>query len=230
MIKIVQILVLLLVTSSCSGQNDLKEYYYPIGQKAEVHVYKYVDKVNPNNIEYWKVTTDPQTRTILTESFTTDFRLYNIFEEQLDDEGAKVIGYTDFQINKDDSSTQIDGNVIDQNVYGWNGTNKYRYSVNYLDPSFGRMQFVKERTQNGFENIEIFKTEYETAKFKDEYEMKLLDTNENYEFYQYTYYGKNTGMVKYERFLPDGTSKQLELEQIISEVEFEQLKEESVNN
>lgn len=69
------------IIPSCYAQKEIKEYYYQIGIKAEVSVYKYVDKNNPKNIEYWKVTTDPKTNTILTESYTTDFRLYNIFEE-----------------------------------------------------------------------------------------------------------------------------------------------------
>jgi len=214
-----------MIISSCSGQENLKDYYYPFKQAKEVKIYKYVDKINSENIEYWKVTTNPKTKTILTESFTTNFRLYNIFEEQLDDNGANLIRYADFQVSANGSNIKVDGTVVDENVYKWTEFDKYKYSVNYRDPTYGNAQFLKSRTQNGFENFKLFGTEYETVKFKDEYEIKLLESNENYEFYQFTYYGKNIGMVKYERFYPDGTSVQLELEQVLSEDEFDKLKE-----
>jgi hypothetical protein len=63
-------------------------------------------------------------------------------------------------------------------------------------------------------------TEYETVKFMDEYEIKFLENGQNYEFYQFTYYAKDIGMVKYQRYHPDGTIIELELNDILSEKEF----------
>lgn len=97
MIKNILLLSLVSIISSCSAQQNFKEYYYPIGTNEDVKVYKYVDKNNPEDIEYWKVTTNPKTNRILTESFTTDFRLYNIFEEELKTDGAEIIRYADFE-------------------------------------------------------------------------------------------------------------------------------------
>ncbi len=223
MIKNIQFLILTFIISCCSAQEDLKEYYYPIGQEKEVKVYKYVDKIKPENIEYWKVTTNPKTNTILTESFTRDFRLYNVFKEQLNTNGAEIIRYTDYEQNDEGQNIRMEGTVVDKDVYQWKDNGKYKYSVKYRSPKYGYEQFIKVRTKNSFENITIKGTEFHTVKFMDAYEIKSLENEQNYEFYQFTYYSKDIGMVKYQRYHPDGTTIELELEQILSKAEFEQL-------
>lgn len=211
------------VISSCSAQENYRDYYYQIGLKKEVKVYKYVDKNNPNNIEYWKVTTDPNTKGILTESFTPDFRLYNTFSERLNENGAELFEYSDFEQNDDEQNKRIDGTVVDKDVYKWTDNSKYKYSVKYKTQKYGNEQFTKQRTKNSYENIEIYGIEYLTLKFLDEYQIKSLENNQNYEFYQFTYYAKDIGMVKYQRYYPNGTTIELELEKIISEKEFDEL-------
>ena len=225
MTKNITLLLLIFIISSCSAQENFKDYYYQIGTKKEIKVYKYVDKNNPKNIEYWKVTTNPKTNKILTESFTTDFRLYNIFEEELKTNGAEIIRYADFEVNDDKQNIRIDGTIVDKDVYKWNDTNKYSYSVKYTSPKYGNEQFIKERTKSSFENINVTGTDYSTLKFKDEYEIKSLENDQKYEFYQFTYYAKGIGMVKYQRYHPDGTTIELELTEILAEKKFEELKE-----
>ncbi|WP_430413186.1 hypothetical protein [Kordia sp.] len=225
MTKNITLLILIFIISSCSAQENFRDYYYQIGTKKEIKVYKYVDKNNPRNIEYWKVTTNPKTNKILTESFTTDFRLYNIFEEELKTNGAEIIRYADFEVNDEKQNIRIDGTIVDKDVYKWNDTNKYIYSVKYTSPKYGNEQFIKERTKNSFEKITISGTEYSTLKFKDEYEIKSLENDQNYEFHQFTYYAKGIGMVKYQRYHPDGATIELELTEILTEKEFDELKE-----
>ncbi|CAM1349729.1 hypothetical protein [Tenacibaculum crassostreae] len=225
MTKNITLLILILIISSCSAQENFKDYYYQIGTKKEIKVYKYVDKNSPKNIEYWKVTTNPKTNKIMTESFTTDFRLYNIFEEELKTDGAQIIRYADFEVNDNGQNTRISGTIVDKDVYKWNDNNKYIYSVKYTSPKYGNEQFIKERTKSGFENITVSGTEYSTLKFKDEYEIKSLENDQNYEFYQFTYYAKGIGMVKYQRYHPNGTTIELELTEILTEKEFDELKE-----
>lgn len=215
--------ILLLNISGCSAQENFKEYYFSVGTKKEVKVYKYVDKNNPENIEYWKVTTNPGTNRILTESFTTDFRLYNIFEEELKTEGAEIIRYVDFEKNRDGKTIRIDGIIIDKDVFKWNDKNKYKYSVIYESPNYGNEQFIKERTKNNFEKINIDGVDYSTLKFKDEYIIKSLENNEYYEFYQFTYYAKGIGMVKYQRYHPNGNTIELELMGTLTEEDFDKL-------
>ena len=223
MIKNTFLLIITFVISSCAAQGNYKDYYYPIGAQKEVKIYKYIDKNNPNNIEYWKVTTNPSAEKILTESYTTDFRLYNIFEEQLNENGAEVIRYADFNKSNDGKNIRIDGNIIDKDVYRWADDTKFKYSVKYKSPEYGNEQFIKERTKNRFEDINVRGTDYSTLVFMDEYEIKSLDNEQTYEYYQLTYYAKDIGMVKYQRYHPDGTTIILELEKILTEQEFENL-------
>lgn len=224
MIKKITLLTLIIAISSCTAQEYLKEYYYPTGTNEDAKVYKYVDKNNQNNIEYWKVTTKSNDKILLTESFTADFRLYNIFEERHTENGAELISYADFEQNEEGRNIRIDGTVEDKDVYKWMDNNKYKYSVKYNNPEYGNEQFIKERTKNRFENITIQGTEYPTAKFLDEYEIRSLENGQNYKFYQFTYYAKDIGMVKYQRYHPDGTTIELQLDGILSEKEFEQLR------
>ena len=225
MIKNITLLILLYTTSSCFAQKNFKKYYYQVGTKKEVQVYKYVDKNNPKNIEYWKVTTSPKTNRILTESFTTDFRLYNIFEEELKTDGAEIIRYVDFEKNDNGHNIRIDATIVHKDVYKWNDNKKYKYSVKYKNPKYGNEHFIKERTKNSLEIININGTNYSTLKFKDEYEIKLLDNKQNYKFYQFTYYAIGIGMVKYQRYHPNGTTIELELNEILTEKEFDKLVE-----
>ena len=225
MTKNITLLILIYIISSCSSQENFKEYYYQIGTKKEVQIYKYIDKNNSKNIEYWKITTNPKTNKILTESFTNDFRLYNIFEEELKTDGAELIRYADFEVNENGQNVRIDATIVDKYVYKWNDNNKYIYSVKYANTKYGNEQFTKERTKSSFDNITVNGNKYSTLKFKDEYEIKSLENDQNYEFYQFTYYAKKIGMVKYERYYPDGTTIELELAEILTEKEFDELKE-----
>jgi len=72
----------ILILSACSNKNLMK-YYYPINKRAEVKVYKYINPNNKENNEYWMTTTNPKLKTILTESFDSNFNLYNTFEEKV---------------------------------------------------------------------------------------------------------------------------------------------------
>jgi len=223
MTKNVLLLILICTISSCFAQENFKEYYYQIGTKKEVKVYKYIDQNNTAHIEYWKVTTNPKTNNILTESYTTDFRLYNIFEEELTTYGAEIIRYVDFEKNSDGQNVPMIGTIVDKDVYKWNDTNKYKYSVKYKSLNYGNEKFIKERTKNSFQVINVNGIEYATLKFMDEYEVKSLEKNQNYQFYQFTYYAKGLGMVKYQRYLPNGKTIELELNEILTEKEFDKL-------
>ncbi len=222
-IKNIFVLISPVLVSSSFAQTNFKEYYYPVRAKKEVKIYKYVDKNNQSNIEYWKVTTSPETNRIITASYTTDRRLYNIFEEELKTDGAELVRYTDFEISDTGENVQIDGIVVDKDVYKWKDKNKYRYSIKYKSPKYGNELFTKERTVNSFEKIIVSGIEYATLKFRDEYEVKSLENNQYYKFHQFTYYAKDIGMIKYERYHPDGTTIELELRELLTLKQFEKL-------
>lgn len=225
-IRILKTLILLvLITTNCSAQNNFKEYYFPFGKSKEIKVYKYVDKKNPNKVEYWKVTTHPETNHLLTESYTSDFQLYNIFEEVINSEGAELIKYTNFEENENGQNIKINATIIDKDVIKWNDDDKYKYSVKYEHPKYGNEKFIKERKKNITESLSLNGTEYSTIKFLDEYEIKSIDHNESFRFFQFTYYAKNLGMIKYLRIFPNGSEVELELSDILTEIEFNKLLE-----
>ena len=183
MIKNIVLLILLFTASSCLAQENLKDYYYSIGTKKEVSVYKYIDKNNLKNIEYWKVTTNPATNTILTESYTTDFRLYNIFEETITSKGAEIIRYVDFMKKNNGKIERIEGTILSKDVYKWSDSTKYTYAVKYKRPIYGNEVFTKDRTKNSFTDVNIYGKKYATVKFLDEYEIELQDRDQIYKFY-----------------------------------------------
>lgn len=158
----------------------------------------------------------------MTESFTTDFSLYNVFKEKITEKGAELIDYKDYQKNDSGKLIEIQAKILNKDVYIWNGENKYQYSVQYKN-KYGNEQFIKDRQKKEFEKIDVNGTEYSTVKFLDEYVIKLLDSNEIYEFYQLTFYSKGKGMVEYRRYHPNGAIIELELIEILTQAEFEKL-------
>ena len=222
MTKNITLLILIFIISSCSAQENLKDFYYPFSNKTETKVYKYVDKKDSTKIEYWKVTSIPKTNELKTVSYDSDFNVYNTFDEIITESGAELTAYSDFELNDKDERKEIKAKVIDKDVYKWNGDNEYTYSVKYVN-KYGRFEFKKKRKKIGFETITVNGKDYKTVKFKDEYFINAIDQNDEYRFYQNTFYAENIGMVKYERYIPNRTIE-LELAEILSEREFEKIK------
>lgn len=223
--KINQILTigLILILSSCSNKNLMK-YYYPINQKSEVRIFKYINPSNNDLTEYWKTTTNPTQRTILTESYDSKFQLYNTFEEKVNLKEANLINYIEYEGKQ--VVKEIKAKIRKDEVYKSAKTESYNYAVEYTN-KYGRFVFEKKRQFKGFMKIEIQGRKYRTAKFKDEYIINSIDQNDKYEFNQNAYYAEGIGMVKYERFIPTGETRVLELEKILTEKEFEKLKKEA---
>lgn len=208
---------MMLIISSCSNKN-LIEYYYPINQQKEVKIYKYVNPLDQALTEYWKTTTNPIRKTILTESYNSKFELYNSFEEKVYKDRAELFEYIDYEKDK-----EIQAEVIKSMVYNTSKSMPYSYQVKYLD-KYGWITFEKKRQFVDFEEVDIQGKNYKTAKFKDEYYINVIDQNEMYEFSQTTFYSKGIGMVKYERYLPNGEIRVLELAKILTENEFNSIK------
>jgi len=222
MTKNITLLILIFIISSCSAQENFKDYYYQIGTKKETKIYKYVDKNDPTNVEYWKVTSIPETNELKTVSYDSDFNIYNTFDEVITESGAELTAYSDFELNDNGERKEIKANVIDKDIYKWNSDKEYSYSVNYVN-KYGRFNFKKKRAESGLETITVSGKEYKTVKFKDTYLINAIDHNDEYGFYQNTFYAQNIGMVKYERHIPNRVIE-LELVEILTELEFEEIK------
>lgn len=212
------LIALLISTTLFSQESDFKKFYYPINGEPKIKVFKYVDKYDPTNVEYWKVTTDPKAKTILTENYTSDFKKYNSFLEKYNSGGSQLIRYTDF----DSQGDSIPSEIIHRDVYKWNDPNKYQYSVEY-NRNDTLAKFTKTRIENGFQEITVKNKKYHTLRFLDEYKTSLPDHSLEYNFEQMSFYAEKIGMVEYRRYLPTGKIIELELHEILSEQEFKKL-------
>ena len=218
--KHINLILILFTAISCKAQENLKDFYYPISNKTETKVYKYVDKNDPTKIEYWKVTSIPETNELKTVSYDSDFNIYNTFDEVITESGAELVAYSDFEVNVEGERIEIKAKVIDKDVYKWNEEKEYTYSVKYVN-KYGRFDFKKKRAESGFEKIKVNGKEYHAAKFRDDYLIYAIDHNVEQRFYQDAYYVENIGMIKYKRKIPvQHETIELELIETLTEAEF----------
>jgi hypothetical protein len=224
MTKNITLLILIFIISSCSAQENFKDFYYPFSNKTETKVYKYVDKNDSTKIEYWKVTSNPKTNELKTVSYDSGFNIYNTFDEIITENGAELTAYSDFEMNDKGERKEIKAKVIDKDVYKWDGDKEYTYSVKYVN-KYGRFDFKKKRLESGIENIIVNGKEYEAVKFRDEYIILALDHDVEQRFYQDAFYVKDIGMIKYKRKIPiQHELIELELVEMLTESEFEKIK------
>ena len=200
------------------------KYYYPLGNDVDIKVYKYINPDNPDLNEYWMTTTNPNDKTILTESFDSKFNLYNTFLEEINSEEANLLKYVEYE--GDVFVKEINANIIEDKVFTSNQIDPYNYKVEYTN-RFGRLSFEKQRQFQEFCEIVAGGKKYQTAKFNDEYFINAIDQQDKYDFTQTTYYSKGIGMVKYERQIPTGEVRILELQKILSVNEFDSLKKDA---
>ena len=217
--KIALVVLTGIVTISCNSLKlDDYYYYYPTNTNS-TYVYLYVNPNNSELNEYWKVTSYKDTQTLLTESYDANFRLYNTFKEKLDKESYKLIEYSEYEYQGTYADQEIKSKISDNDVFGFDKEKKYKYAVDYTN-SYGKFNFTKERKYLGIETVEIQNQEYKVIKFSDKYYISAIDLNDSYEFEQTTYYAKDVGMVKYERYIPNEETRVLELQEVMNEEEF----------
>ncbi|NHF61619.1 hypothetical protein FK220_019875 [Flavobacteriaceae bacterium TP-CH-4] len=136
------LLALILIISSatsCVGQKSLREYYYPLTNKIETKVYKYVDKNDSDHFEYWQVTTYPDTKEIKTVSYDKEFNIHDSLLEVLKEDGAELVNYTDHYVYDSVKMTSSLSEVVNKDVFKWNGDKEYSYLVKYRN-QFGRFE------------------------------------------------------------------------------------------
>ena len=217
-----------LLCESCAVTN-MENYYFPLNIDDDIAVYQYTDFEDPKFSEYWRVIVDPNNRTLQTDSYRYDFEKYNTFVESYEDYGAELTEYVDYEKDKEGNIKQINAEIMAKDVFMWTNKKPYSFSMEYKN-KFGNFKFLKRRTFIGTEKMEVFDEEYKAIKFKDEYFVHAVDQNDKYSFYQISYYVKNIGMVKYERFIPNSGPRVLMLEKIMTEDEFDMAKLEFLRN
>ncbi|MFT7157045.1 MAG: hypothetical protein ACI8Q1_002060 [Parvicella sp.] len=227
--KVLYLVLLLSTLISCSEEESRKEYYYSLSETTEAKIYKYVIDGDDNQVQYWKVTTIPESSFIVTETYDSDLILLEKFEEVITEQGAELIGYTEFRsIDIGGVFTEqigIKTKVIQKDVYKWNSSFSYSWSVEF-PIEYGGNTLTKTRTQSNIETIKVGGKEYKTATFNDEYCFNKNEGKKKEEIkntmYQKTFYAKDIGVIKTERrFLGEQELLTIELSEVLTNREFE---------
>ena len=212
---------LIIILNSCSNKN-LSNYYFPINQQSETKIYKYIDPKNAEPDVYWMTKTNPEKKTLITETYNSNFKLYNSFEERIEKGKAQLVNFIDYE-EENNTSKEIIGVIKENQVFNSDKSKTYSYMVEY-ENKFGKISYKKKRKFLEFEQIEIQGKKYKTAKFKDEYFIDVIDLNDKFGFHEISYYAKGIGMVKSIRFIATDEVLILELENILTEEEFNKIK------
>ena len=208
--------------SSCG--EDLKDYYFDYEDFKSPKYYYFKCLEEPSKSMYWKMSYNDKNELFVTEAFNSEFRRVELFTEKIDEQGAKLVEYT--MIN---DSTPIYTVPLDRNVYLWDDEDDtYSYAVEYsYDGS--KITFRKTRQFLKKESVMIMGEKLDALKYRSVYRHVAQGSNNSYEYWQYGYYTKEYGFVKYERYLPSGDSYTLELVKIMSEKDWKNRIKKGVN-
>lgn len=201
-------------------------YYYPLNMFKKPNIYFYSCPQNAKRSQYWKISTNRKKNKLITEAFGNDLIQFERFEEELDSAGSNLVNYE--IIGKDSiTRTTVEKGV----VYLWKSSQPYTYQVKYNTPG-GTILFSKTRTYLKKDSILVLGDMKEVLVFKGEYEFFNQSSNESYSYYQYSYYAKEIGFVKYERIIPisdtDYEFINLELDSILTKKEWKKLTKRNV--
>lgn len=220
-------LILCFIFLGCEKETPkFKEYYFDLENFKNPSTYEYENLTNPEETQYWRFSSNEKTNKLTTKTYNSKFEQIELFEEIFTTEGSRLVLYQPIE-NKIKVKTKVNQGELD--VYKWSDLSPYKYSVTYFDKNYGQTIFEKEREFISVDSILIMSKKYECLKFKGNYSFIFKEENQKYNFYQYSYYVKNYGFVRYERFYPDGESSILELTKIYSEKEWTELKNKNLS-
>lgn len=202
--------------SSCG--EDLQEYYFDYEDFKSPKYYYFKCQEDPSASVYWKMKYNEKNGLFVTEGFNSKLDRVDLFTEKKDEQGAKLVEYT--MMN---DSTPIYTVPLDRNVYLWDDNDDtYSYAVEYSYEG-SKVTFRKTRQFLDKEDVMIMGEKLEALKYKSIFRHVAIGTGDSYEFWQFGYYTKEHGFVKYERHLPSGETLTYELVKIFSEKEWKEL-------
>ena len=198
-----------------TGCQNYKVYYYTAYSSNAPRIYEYTSREDSSKTQYWRIREINQGKGLLTEGFNENFHQFEFFEEKIGDEGSTVKRY----ISYNEQGDSLVRKIIRPDVFKWKGKGPYQYAVEYENGG-AKLFFQKNRTLIGTQKLSVLNKEYNCLKFKGVYQFGYVGQKAEYEYYQYSYYAKGIGMVKYERYFPDGETTILELSNIYSDEEW----------
>jgi hypothetical protein len=203
----------LFVTESCSG---FDKYYYTSAKIKVPKVYEYTDKEDSRRTQYWRILLDQDE--MITDAYNASYVRFESFTEKIDDGGTILIKYLNF----DDEGVELSHKINKKDVFKWNENGPYEYSTEFEDNEGQMVFFTKSREYIEEKNINALGQDFKALMYKGTYKFGLVGGGVEYEYYQHSYYVKGIGMVKYERYLPDGKVSVLELTKIYTDEEWKE--------
>ncbi|MFT7614028.1 MAG: hypothetical protein ACI9J3_003010 [Parvicellaceae bacterium] len=208
-------MILILAFSSCA--NSYKDYYYQLEDFEIPKYYVFKTTEDTTQVQYWKVSSDLKKKLLITEVFDKNFKSIEYFSEKHGSKGAELVEFNQIQ-----DTTITRTTPIDKQVFLWNPKTSYKYSVNYEDQN-GPTEFSKTRELIGLDSVTVFNEKFEALKMKGSYHIKYKKFNQTNFFWQYSFYTKDHGFVKYVRFFSDQTIRTLLVDSILCEDEWNSL-------
>jgi hypothetical protein len=217
--KLILLLLLNLLITSCTSQKNFKKYYFPINSIKEPKVYVYVDRKDQLNHEYRKFSIN-QKRNILFTEYYSGGEINKSIKEKITRKGIELIEFNTYERNDDGVLIPVKAIILDKNVCKWKKGEEYNYTVKYKG-RYTTEVYEKRRINRGFEKLTLNGIEYEVMCIYDLGEINSEDVDEMY----VTYYAKNIGLIK-SYFEDHHNQIELDLMKILSEKEFDKLNEE----
>lgn len=218
-LKIIFILFPLLLIND----NNAKAYYFQLADFKDSIVYKFECKEDPSLTQYWKLTSIKNT--LITEAYNSDFEKFEFFVEEYTETGTEVTKYISYYKNKNDEIVVVDRRIKDKDVYKWATNESYGYSAEYIDKSYGVMNFSVYRTFEKETIISVLGINCQVLKYRCIYKTEIPEDNYDYSYTQNMYYAKGIGLVKIEKRFPEGKTADLILTSLITHDKWDKIKQ-----
>ena len=209
--------------------DELREYYFPTEQFADTVVYHYLSK-NGKQEMYW-VMNSVEINNVLkfnTTVYTPDEKMgcrkIEFVSEDILTDGSHVTAYSEYKFDGASRILEASGTIKESLAFKWNQTTTEHltWSAEQTikeNPAF-LQQFSKTRSLISTDSTYVLKGDtLETAVYKDDIHIEVINQISGKtsvsDFYQYSYYAQNTGMVRYVRTFQDNTSVEFYLNEII---------------
>ncbi len=198
------------------SDGSLREFYFPVDDFSESKVYKYECLSDSSRTQYWKLTFNQDSQVLETEAYTSEFRKYELFKERITDKGTEVTEFISFPSNDKGLSIPVQNTLKDVDVFRWNDEESYRYSAETDYDGNYKTVFTKDREFKGMAEISVFGEKKTSAKLLGKYKTEVVNSDETYEYSQFSYYVRGIGLVRMEKEYSDGFTEVLELTEILS--------------
>ncbi len=209
--------------------DKLKAYYFPVEQFSDTVIYHYLSGDGKQEM-YWVMSSIEMKgiRKFNTTVFAPDdksgFRKIEFISEDILVDGAHVNAYTEYKFDGVSRILEAVGKIQESPVFKWNQTTtehltwKTEQTIKE-NPAF-LQKFSKTRSLTETDSTFVFKGDtLGCVVFKDDIHIEVINLMSGKtsvsDFYQYSYYAENTGMVKYVRTFQDNTSIEFYLTEIL---------------